>query len=84
MVTIHGEMCLYKSKRSLIFSELHMPTTEKGKPFISLKSTNCFPVEKVRAKGWKQPGGGAVRIPWGYLRGKYGAVMGVLRGRIEE
>ena len=72
---------LVKYKRSLYFSKLHMPTTKKGKPFISPRLQIDFLVEKVSAKGGKQPGGNSFRIPWGYFRGKYGkrfAVMGVL------
>ena len=76
-------MFLYKRKRSLDFSKLNMPTTEKGKPFISPQAKLDFLVEKVSAKGGKRPGGSAFRIPWGYLRGNYAKsveVIGVLRG----
>ena len=46
---------LYKRKRSLNFSKLHMPTTEKGKPFISPQAKLDFLLEKVSPKGGENP-----------------------------
>ena len=74
-------MCLYKSKRSLYFPSCTCLQPKRGNRSSHLGLQVDFLVEKVSAKGGKQPGGNAFRIPWGYFRGKYGkrfAVMGVL------
>ena len=74
-------MCLYKSKRSLYFPSCTCLQPKRGNRSSHLGLQVDFLVEKVSAKGGKQPGGNSFRIPWGYFRGKYGkrfAVMGVL------
>jgi hypothetical protein len=57
--------------------------TKRGNPLSHPFWEHGFPREKVRRRWVEKPGGGAVRIPWGYLRGKYGksvAVLGVFMG----
>jgi hypothetical protein len=72
-----------KEEKVTVFFKLQMPTTEKGKPFISPRSKFPLRREKVSAKIGKQPGGSALGSNGGICGGnmvKSVAVIGVFMG----